>query len=280
MGKGLAYSGAENLAIAQAWIQVSESPTIGKDRKLKDFWNEVYDAYKSKLGQEEHRAVGRDGQKLSGQWRLISRDVSKFNGYMEQVRSLNESGCTADDQRKKAATLFQTEIGEEFKYQNVWDYLKDKPKWKETGPLEKRVKRRDSLSTATRAENSEWTYPVGTKRAKTDAVESKLLLERQDAQHREMLKQAEDMKNMFTLALAASFGSVDAQKRIQEMSMKVLDSIKDQDENAEGQVNVTREEWASKLLSVCSLYRHSSYFVLIFQTLKFHLNKIKADLIL
>ena len=122
------YSDPECEALARAWINTSENPSIGADQKRLMFWEKISTAFNELVqalpGQE------RSQNSLQIKWGDINRDCTKFNGHFAKCKSLTKSGDGGEPEWiEKAKELFLKEMNYDFSYMSSWNILKYSPKW-------------------------------------------------------------------------------------------------------------------------------------------------------
>ncbi|GJY31385.1 hypothetical protein Tco_0414880 [Tanacetum coccineum] len=93
-----AWTQAEELLLAESFIQISEDPKTRCDKKLATFV-------------DSNEAA-----------------VMKFNQLYEET--LAHSGENDENHMARVLQLYETIVGGEFKHQSAWNFLKDRHKWK------------------------------------------------------------------------------------------------------------------------------------------------------
>jgi hypothetical protein len=153
MAKGKSWTSGEDVALAKAWVSVSENAVTGSEQKSDKFWTNIHSV--SKLA---HRTQA----SLKQRWSTLSHSVSKFLAAFEQVKILNPSGKTLEDMMEDAWDLCSTvcKLDKESCF-SCYEVLNSSPKWMEfdSPPSE------DSKAAAKR--------PQGNKAAKEEDRESK-----------------------------------------------------------------------------------------------------------
>ncbi|GKC28972.1 hypothetical protein Tco_1036266 [Tanacetum coccineum] len=103
-----AWTQAEELLLAESFIQISEDPKTGCDQKLATFW------YKNWVFS------------MTGKWTPMNAAVMKFNQLYEET--LAHSRENDENHMAMVLQLYETIVGGEFKHQSAWNFLKDRQK--------------------------------------------------------------------------------------------------------------------------------------------------------
>ena len=129
MGKGKAYTAAEDQHLCTAWVITSEDPITGTGQKKDAFWKSIMATFQRLSGPvEEPRTLS----SLQCRWASINKDATKFNGIFAQLKSIPRSGWNQAKYEEEALKLYKEEVKEDFKFLPCWVYLKEKPKWVNT----------------------------------------------------------------------------------------------------------------------------------------------------
>src|SRR3954467_13772186 len=72
--------------LCKSWLHISQDPVTGNEQHGDSFWAHVFTHFEGSLGE-----TGRNQAALSNRWALISKMVSKFSGFFEQIEARNES---------------------------------------------------------------------------------------------------------------------------------------------------------------------------------------------
>jgi hypothetical protein len=161
-GRGQGYSEMENLLIAKAYIAASEDPIKGNYQKAATIMETVHTNYialcveqtkinyldVAKMAMNTHRGTKlvakpplsaaerptnaynpRTNTAVWGQFKSkIAKECMVYAGIV--ATHLPLSGDAAGDLRLRWLAVYKSREGGDFKYENCWDFLKDKPKWK------------------------------------------------------------------------------------------------------------------------------------------------------
>ncbi|GJX07655.1 hypothetical protein Tco_0195587 [Tanacetum coccineum] len=77
------WSQGEELLLAKSFIQISEDPKIGSDKKNDTFWYKVLDVYNEEAKKDNYPP--RTKNMLTGKWTPMNRDVQKFNSLVQET---------------------------------------------------------------------------------------------------------------------------------------------------------------------------------------------------
>jgi hypothetical protein len=150
MGRGKAYSAAENLALCRAWIMVSQSSLTGADQKEAVFWDSVRIAFIAQQPAliEEGLWTHRSRSSTQNRFGTISHDVQKFASSFTFVEGKYSTGVLRETDKIKMATaiynkmdvanLYDVGIGKEpcgdaFEFEHRWQELRKCPKFAGSG---------------------------------------------------------------------------------------------------------------------------------------------------
>ncbi|KAD5960945.1 hypothetical protein E3N88_12418 [Mikania micrantha] len=78
----------EEFQLTKAWIDVSEDPIVGRNKKGPDFWSKIRNQFFQAMGRGEYRT----NDMLSSKWRDMNLKVRKFNGIYSQKWQTRRSG--------------------------------------------------------------------------------------------------------------------------------------------------------------------------------------------
>ncbi|GJZ38874.1 hypothetical protein Tco_0585437 [Tanacetum coccineum] len=78
-----AWTQAEELLLAKSFIQISEDPKTGCDKKLATFWNKILDVYNQEANKKGFQE--RTKNILTGKWTPMNAAVMKFNQLYEET---------------------------------------------------------------------------------------------------------------------------------------------------------------------------------------------------
>ena len=70
----------QEVALAKAWVQVSECKKFGNDQKCDSFWNRILEHYTTTLGSTSRTFHG-----LNTKWKTLNAAMGLFNGFYQQA---------------------------------------------------------------------------------------------------------------------------------------------------------------------------------------------------
>lgn len=151
MGRGKAWSHTEQLALARAWVRVSESPLAGADQKLGVFWGQVLSAF-ARLGNDygidvsspssKGRWKHRNWRSALSQHKVIFAACQKLNGLLKRVKDLGPTGFNSEEDFVKGAIALMSSLSAHdaakkdagsFELLGHWKILRSIPKFQDTG---------------------------------------------------------------------------------------------------------------------------------------------------
>lgn len=91
--RGQNWSVAEDEQLCMSWIAISTDPIVGRDQKHSVLWMRIKIDFDLNLTE---KVTERSQVALISRWNTIQAKVSKFCGFLEQVKNLNQSGVNAD----------------------------------------------------------------------------------------------------------------------------------------------------------------------------------------
>jgi hypothetical protein len=125
MGKGKAYTVAEDQSLCTAWVVTSEDPITGTDKKMNAFWKSIITTFQClSRPMEEPRTLS----SLQYRWASINKYAAKFNDIFTQLSSIPRTGWNQAKYEEEALKLYKKEVQEDFKFLPCWLYIKEKPK--------------------------------------------------------------------------------------------------------------------------------------------------------
>lgn len=127
------WSITEEEYLGRAFIHIFVDSNTGNNQKGNDFWARVHKYFCDEIG-----SSCRSANNLKSHWHMMANPLHKFTEFY----SRNKNNGSADDQ---VLSLTKKEYMEEvktvFKYEHVWDVVKNEPKWFELAPFQsKRAK--------------------------------------------------------------------------------------------------------------------------------------------
>ncbi|XP_020247920.1 glutathione S-transferase T3-like [Asparagus officinalis] len=126
-------------------MDISQDPIIGRNQSRDTFWSRVEDRYNEL--QDQHFEA-RTSRSVHSRMEIISNEVRKLNACLRQVENLNPSGASNEDILVRAKMLFTQEpkYKKGFKFDHVWNTVKNFEKSKDDVPIARQVGRRQPQS--------------------------------------------------------------------------------------------------------------------------------------
>ncbi|GJR92865.1 hypothetical protein Tco_0265039 [Tanacetum coccineum] len=104
-----AWTQAEELLLAESFIQISEDPKTGCDQKLATFWYKILDVYNQEANKKGFQE--RTKNMLTGKWTPMNAAVMKFNQLYEET--LAHSGENDENHMARVLQLYETIVGDD-----------------------------------------------------------------------------------------------------------------------------------------------------------------------
>nr|GEY30211.1 hypothetical protein [Tanacetum cinerariifolium] len=120
----------EELLLAKCFIQISEYPKIGLDKKHATFWYKILEVYNDEAAKRNFSI--RTKNMLTGKWTPMNREIAKFNSSVLETRVMSEEND--ENWMTLVEILYRTHMGSDFKHKSAWSFLKDKHKCSGSNP--------------------------------------------------------------------------------------------------------------------------------------------------
>nr|XP_043631507.1 uncharacterized protein LOC122602956 [Erigeron canadensis] len=137
------WTEAQEVALAQAWIQILECKKFGNEQKAKGFWKRILQHYATTLG-----STTRTFHSLTTKWKVMNAEMGNFNGLLIQAQCLclqrpfmpsnvsvsfraKGSGCNDLDITTTALSDYYTKTDKHLTHLPAWNVVKDHDKWKQ-----------------------------------------------------------------------------------------------------------------------------------------------------
>ena len=91
--RGGNFSVDEDLLLISAWLNISMDAVHGTDQKAEKFWQKIWEFF----CKNNTYGTTRTSTSLSSQWGNISRETSRFAGFMAKAEARNRSGAADKD---------------------------------------------------------------------------------------------------------------------------------------------------------------------------------------
>ncbi|GJT51924.1 hypothetical protein Tco_0978081 [Tanacetum coccineum] len=115
----------EELLLAECFIQISEDPKIGSDKKNDTFWYKILDAYNDQAGKRGF--LIRTKNMLTRKWTPMNPEVGKFNSLVNETNAMSEEND--NNLMTRIEILYRAYEKSDSKHKSAWSFLKDKHKW-------------------------------------------------------------------------------------------------------------------------------------------------------
>ncbi|KAL0011821.1 hypothetical protein SO802_006929 [Lithocarpus litseifolius] len=129
--RGGNFSVDEDTLLISAWLNISIDVMQGTKQKAENFWEKIWQYFCENNTYGTTRSAG----SLQSRWENISRETSRFAGFMAKVEARNKSGGTDEEKLKDAKDLYKvspaltTGKKSTFAFEHCWVLLKNQPKW-------------------------------------------------------------------------------------------------------------------------------------------------------
>jgi len=132
------WSEEENIRLVSAWLNNSNDPVKGNDKKFDHYWKEVTREYNKYSPKDRRRIV----PQCKSHWNKNAPKVTKFNSCWHRMKSAHGSGESDEQILERAHAVYKSENKQKpFLFEYWWRVIKDQPKWARVYPLEnKRLK--------------------------------------------------------------------------------------------------------------------------------------------
>ncbi|KAL8264650.1 hypothetical protein R6Q59_022780 [Mikania micrantha] len=142
------WSDEEEVALARAWLTISENPDVGNAQKQDGFYKKVTEHFHH-LVKDRSRTV----DQIYSKWNDMNASMKKWNGFYQQC-SMNRKSDEGDKQVLKTAMKNYKILvkSKGFDHIQAWDVVRDSPLWCDIPPVGC-----DSQSTTKRrSQTSQW----------------------------------------------------------------------------------------------------------------------------
>ncbi|KAF5799302.1 putative glutathione transferase [Helianthus annuus] len=121
------WTSDEELALARAWVEISEDPATGNHYKGTDFWKRVREAFHKLTGREPYR----NADSISGKWREMRRKVAAFNVIFNNLSNNRgrTNGASDVDLLIEAHKIYKQDKSHGFTMDKPWQILRKSTKW-------------------------------------------------------------------------------------------------------------------------------------------------------
>ncbi|XP_076904320.1 glutathione S-transferase T3-like [Bidens hawaiensis] len=122
------WSVQEELALARAWVDVSEHPIVGNEQTIYDLWDRVEVKFFEAMGKGPDY---RRRDQITGKWTHINKKVNKYIGVYEERARNAKSGTNDVDLHRKVAAHYQDDGHTGNIPLELWEILTASPKWQQ-----------------------------------------------------------------------------------------------------------------------------------------------------
>ena len=91
--RGGNFSVDEDLLLISAWLNISMDAVHGTDQRVDKFWEKIWEFF----CKNNTYGTTRTSTSLSSRWGNISRETSRFAGFMAKAEARNRSGAADKD---------------------------------------------------------------------------------------------------------------------------------------------------------------------------------------
>ncbi|CAH9142610.1 unnamed protein product, partial [Cuscuta epithymum] len=124
------WSSEEDIALTEAWLNISTDPDVGNNQKSTAMWERISQVWKDKMGES---CKARSSNSLQCRWNKMQKAVNKFHGIYEKLERHPQSGSNPEDMKRRALVMYERQFSDkkkkEFKYIHCWELLITNPKW-------------------------------------------------------------------------------------------------------------------------------------------------------
>nr|XP_043637878.1 uncharacterized protein LOC122608868 [Erigeron canadensis] len=120
------WNDEQEVALAQAWIQISECKKFENEQKAEGFWKRVLEHYASQMGGTTRTVHG-----ILPKWKTMNAAMGLYNGIHIQVKRAKGSGCNDLDIQNEAMRLYKKRTKKDFGHMEAWKVVNTHDKWKD-----------------------------------------------------------------------------------------------------------------------------------------------------
>nr|XP_043611706.1 uncharacterized protein LOC122583354 [Erigeron canadensis] len=120
------WNNEQEVALAQAWIQISECKKFRNEQKAEGFWKRVLEHYASQMGGTTRTVHG-----ILPKWKTMNAAMGLYNGIHIQVKRAKGSGCNDLDVQNEAMRLYKKRTKKDFGHMEAWKVVNTHDKWKD-----------------------------------------------------------------------------------------------------------------------------------------------------
>lgn len=125
--KRQAYTIEESTLLATCWVDISVDSIVGNDQKLEKMWSRITEVYNKKRSKG---TPARKTQTLKSHFQKIQKESRTFSDCYSECYAMWPSGFSDADIMGRAHAEFRKRSGDRsFKYEKVWEVLRENPKF-------------------------------------------------------------------------------------------------------------------------------------------------------
>lgn len=122
------WSREEEEMLANSWLSISEETSTKYPMQNNKIWKRVCEYY----NKNKSSGVRRKSSNLKSQWHFINAQVHEFNECFIQLKNKNHSGLCDHQIKEAALDVYYSTCKKNFRYEHVWNLVKNEPKWRAT----------------------------------------------------------------------------------------------------------------------------------------------------
>ena len=111
------------------YLHISNDSKIGTNQKNQDFWRRIREYF---MGNES--GFNRSANNLRSHWHRISGATKKFCEIYNRIKAQKRSGWSDEQITSLARQEYYKDQNYAFKYDHMWEIVKNEPKWYEPVP--------------------------------------------------------------------------------------------------------------------------------------------------
>ncbi|KAG5601012.1 hypothetical protein H5410_032382 [Solanum commersonii] len=159
MSRSSAYSLNEDKLLCQIYVDISQDPITGICQFYDQFWVRIEQSYNNL---KEESWIYRNKKSLQCQIALIEKAIKKLGGCIRQIENLHPSGASDIDIINQAKMLLMQEptYKKGFKFDHLWNLMKDFKKFKDIDIGKKKVRGQGSTLQSSKSETPSSTSPI------------------------------------------------------------------------------------------------------------------------
>ncbi|KAL8246364.1 hypothetical protein R6Q59_007580 [Mikania micrantha] len=125
------WSDEEEVALARAWLTISENPNVGNAQKRDGFYKKVTEHFHH-LVKDRSRTV----DQIYSKWNDMNASMKKWNGFYQQSSMNRKSGDGDEQVLKQAMKNYKILVkAKGFAHIQAWDMVRDNPLWCDIPPV-------------------------------------------------------------------------------------------------------------------------------------------------